>query len=65
MIMPQPPAPWAEVVPGYGPVTVDILLTVSDDEYIYGVVVGVLVRVAGSHFDLRVVKAAPFPETVP
>ena len=42
------PAPWAEIVPGYGPVTVDILLTLPDDGYIYEVVDGVLVRVAGS-----------------
>src|SRR5579872_1345595 len=45
---PRSPAPWAEVVPGYGPVTVDILLTLPDDGYIYEVVDGVLVRVAGS-----------------
>ncbi len=42
------PAPWAEVVPGYGPVTVAVLLTLPDDGYIYEVVEGVLVRVAGS-----------------
>ena len=42
------PAPWAEVVPGYGLVTVDILLTLPNDGYIYEVVEGVLVRVAGS-----------------
>jgi Uma2 family endonuclease len=42
------PASWAELVPGYGPVTVDILLTMPDDGYIYEVVDGVLVRVAGS-----------------
>jgi Uma2 family endonuclease len=41
-------APWAEIVPGYGPVTVDILLTLPDDGYVYEVVEGVLVRVAGS-----------------
>jgi Uma2 family endonuclease len=45
---PRSPAPWAEVVPGYGPVTVDILLTLPDDGYIYEVVEGVLVRAAGS-----------------
>ncbi len=45
---PHSPAPWAEVVPGYGPVTVDILCSLSDDNYIYEVVEGVLVRVAGS-----------------
>lgn len=45
---PHSPAPWAEVVPGYGPVTVDILLTLPDDGYVYEVVEGVLVRVAGS-----------------
>lgn len=42
------PAPWAEVVPGYGPVTVDILLTLPDDGYTYEVVEGTLVRMAGS-----------------
>jgi Uma2 family endonuclease len=41
-------APWAELVPTPGPVTVDILLTLPDDGYIYEVVEGVLVRVAGS-----------------
>lgn len=46
--LPPNPAPWAEVVPGMGPVTVDTLLTIPDDEYIYEVVDGVLVRMAGS-----------------
>ncbi len=45
---PRSPAPWAEIVPGYGPVTVDILLELPDDGYIYEVVEGVLVRMAGS-----------------
>lgn len=45
---PQTIAPWAEVVPGFGPVTVDFMLTIPDDGYIYEVVEGVLVRVAGS-----------------
>ena len=44
-------APWAEVVPGVGPVTVDTLLTWPDDGYRYEVVDGVLVRVAGSGFE--------------
>ncbi len=51
---PRPPvavAPWAEVVPGYGPVTVDLLLTLPDDGYRYEVVEGVLVRMAGSGLD--------------
>ena len=51
---PRPPvavAPWAEVVPGYGPVTVDLLLTLPDDGYRYEVVEGVLVRRAGSGLD--------------
>ncbi len=47
-VLPPNPAPWAEVVPGMGPVTVDVLLTIPDDEYIYEVVEGVLVRMAGS-----------------
>ena len=50
-VPPAPFAPWAEVVPGYGPVTVDILLTLPDDGYVYEVVEGVLVRMAGSGFD--------------
>ncbi len=41
-------APWAEIVPNYGPVTVDLLLTLPDDGYQYEVVEGVLVRMAGS-----------------
>jgi len=41
-------APWAEIVPGMGPVTVDDLLTIPDDGYVYEVVAGVLVRMAGS-----------------
>ena len=45
---PRSPAPWAEVVPGYGPVTVDTLLTLPEDGYVYEVVNGTLVRVAGS-----------------
>lgn len=46
-----PFAPWAEIVPGYGPVTVGILLTLPDDGYQYEVVERVLVRMAGSGFD--------------
>ena len=42
------PAPWAEIVPGYEQVTVDILFTLPDDGYVYEVVEGVLVRMAGS-----------------
>ena len=45
---PPSPAPWAEVVPGMGPVTVNTLLTIPDDGSIYEVVAGVLVRMAGS-----------------
>lgn len=41
-------APWAEVVPGYGPATVDSLLTLPDDGSRYEVVEGALVRMAGS-----------------
>ena len=50
-VLKQRPAlliPWAEAVPGYGPVTVDLLLALPDDGYRYEVVEGVLVRVAGS-----------------
>jgi len=47
--LPPPPfAPWAEIVPGYGPVTVDLLLSLPDDGSVSEVVEGVLVRVAGS-----------------
>ncbi len=45
---PSNPAPWAEVVPGMGPVTVDLLLELPDDGDSYEVVNGVLVRMAGS-----------------
>jgi len=41
-------APWAEIVPGISRVTVADLLTLPDDGYIYEVVEGVLVRMAGS-----------------
>lgn len=41
-------APWAEIVPGVGPITVDTLLTLPDDGWRYEVVEGVLVRMAGS-----------------
>ena len=41
-------APWAEIIPGVGPTTVDALLTMPDDGWRYEVVEGVLVRVAGS-----------------
>ena len=41
-------ASWAESVACAGPVTVDTLLTLTDDGYRYEVVEGVLVRVAGS-----------------
>ncbi|MGH2411243.1 MAG: Uma2 family endonuclease [Chloroflexota bacterium] len=41
-------APWAEIVDGMGPVSVDDLLSWPDDGWRYEVVEGVLVRVAGS-----------------
>ncbi len=41
-------APWAEIVPTAGPVTVDYLLSLPDDGWRYEVVEGALVRVAGS-----------------
>jgi len=34
---PTPLAPWAKIVPGYGPVTVDCLLSMPDDGYRYEV----------------------------
>lgn len=52
---PPNPAPWAEVVPGMGPVTVDDLLTIADDGYVYEVVERVLVRMAGSGEDATVI----------
>lgn len=42
------PAPWAEIVPGRGPTSVDDLLKLPDDGWRYEVVEGVLVRLAGS-----------------
>lgn len=41
-------APWADIVRGVGPMTVDDLLTRSDDGWRYEIVDGVLVRMAGS-----------------
>jgi len=54
---PAPVAPWAEVVPGYGPVTVDVLLTLPDDGCRYEVVEGVLVRMAGSGDEATTITA--------
>ena len=45
---PDPVAPWAEIVPGVGPMTVADLLDWPDDRYRYEVVEGVLVRMAGT-----------------
>jgi len=46
---PEPIAPWAELVPGVDPMTVEDLLNWPDDDgYRYEVVEGVLVRMAGS-----------------
>lgn len=50
---PASPAPWAEVVPGMGAMTVDALLSIPDDGYVYEVVDGILVRVAGSGGEQR------------
>ena len=41
-------APWAEIVPDTGPMTVDDLLTLPDDGWQYELVDGRLVRMAGS-----------------
>ena len=41
-------APWAEVVPHKGDMTVDDLLSLPDDGWRYEVIEGVLVRMAGS-----------------
>jgi len=51
------PAPWAQVVPGMGHVTVDLLIELPDDGSIYEVVDGVLVRMAGSGFDATSIAA--------
>ena len=44
----DPIAPWAEVAPGAPPTTVQMLLSMADDGWIYEVVNGRLVRMAGS-----------------
>jgi Uma2 family endonuclease len=41
-------APWAEIVPGVGPMTMHDFLAWPDDGWCYELVEGVLVRVAGS-----------------
>ena len=46
--LPLNPAPWAEIVPNVGPMTAAGLLSIPDDGYVYEVVDGVLVRMAGS-----------------
>lgn len=46
--LPSNPAPWAEIVPNVGPMTASDLLALPDDGYVYEVVDGVLVRMAGS-----------------
>ena len=53
-----PFAPWADIVRGDGPVTVEILLDLPDDGYQYEVVEGVLVRMAGSGFDATTIAVA-------
>jgi len=50
-------APWAVVVPGAGPTTVDMLLTLPDDGCRYEVVEGVLVRMAGSGDEATTITA--------
>src|SRR4051794_40300112 len=48
-LKPDTRAPWAEIVPGLGPMTVDDLVNwPEDDGWRYELVEGVLVRVAGS-----------------
>lgn len=44
-------APWAEVVPGRKPMTVDELLALPDDGWMYELVEGRLVRMPGSGFE--------------
>ncbi len=41
---PDPIAPWAEIVPGMPPMTVDELHAIPDDGYVYELVQGLLVR---------------------
>lgn len=43
-------APWAEIVPNIGPMTVEKMRTLPDDGWQYEVVEGVLVRVGGSSY---------------
>jgi Uma2 family endonuclease len=43
-------APWAEIVPNAGPMTVQKVLALPDDGWRYEVVEGVLVRVGGSSY---------------
>jgi Uma2 family endonuclease len=57
-----PIAPWAEIVPGHGPVTVDLLLTLPDDGYQYEVVEGTLVRMAGSGYEATTIGGVIFGE---
>ncbi len=53
-------APWAEIVPGVGPMTVDDLLTLPNDGWQYEVVEGVLVRMAGSGEEATVIAGIIF-----
>ncbi len=55
--LPPNPAPWAEIVPGMGPVTADDLLKIPDDGFVYEVVDGVLVRMAGSGDEATTIAA--------
>lgn len=50
-------APWAELVPDAGPMTVDELLKLPDDGWMYELVEGRLVRMPGSGFEASVVSA--------
>lgn len=50
-------APWAEVVPDTGPMTVDELLALPDDGWMYEVVDGRLVRMPGSGFEASNIAA--------
>lgn len=50
-------APWAEVVPGVGPMTVDELLALPDDGWMYELVEGRLVRMPGSGYRASAIAA--------
>ena len=49
-LTPDPSVPWAEIVPGMPPMTVDELHAIPDDGWVYELLQGVLVRMPLSSF---------------